>query len=60
MLQPSFAQEQTLPALLGLGSGVLSAMAYMQVVALSRIGEPEARTVFFLALAAPSQGWSPV
>ena len=47
MLQPSFAQEQTLPALLGLGSGVLSAMAYMQVVALSRIGEPEARTVFF-------------
>ncbi len=47
MLQPSFAQEQTLPALLGLGSGVLSAMAYMQVVSLSRIGEPEARTVFF-------------
>ena len=47
MLQPSFAQEQTMAALIGLGSGLLSALAYMQVVALSRIGEPESRTVFF-------------
>ena len=50
MLQPSFAQEQTTAALIGLGSGVLSAMAYMQVVALSRMGEPESRTVFFFGL----------
>ena len=50
MLQPSFAQEQTTAALIGLGSGLLSAMAYMQVVALSRIGEPESRTVFFFGL----------
>ena len=50
MLQPSFAQKQSLPAILGLLSGVLSAMAYLQVVALSRIGEPESRTVFFFGL----------
>lgn len=50
MLQPSFAQEQSTAALIGLGSGVLSALAYMQVVALSRMGEPESRTVFFFGL----------
>jgi len=50
MLQPSFAQEQTTAALIGLGSGLLSALAYMQVVALSRMGEPESRTVFFFGL----------
>ena len=50
MLQPSFAQEQTTAALIGLGSGLLSALAYMQVVALSRVGEPESRTVFFFGL----------
>jgi drug/metabolite transporter (DMT)-like permease len=50
MLQPSFAQEQSMPALIGLGSGLLSALAYMQVVALSRMGEPESRTVFFFGL----------
>jgi len=50
MLQPSFEQDQSWAALLGLLSGVLSAMAYMQVVALSRMGEPESRTVFFFGL----------
>ncbi|HEY4663485.1 MAG TPA: DMT family transporter [Comamonas sp.] len=50
MLQPSFAQEQSTAALIGLGSGLLSALAYMQVVALSRIGEPESRTVFYFGL----------
>lgn len=50
MLQPSFAQEQTMAALIGLGSGLLSALAYMQVVALSRIGEPESRTVFYFGM----------
>lgn len=50
MLQPSFAQDQRWAALLGLFSGILSAMAYMQVVALSRLGEPESRTVFFFGV----------
>lgn len=48
LLQPSFANQQTLPALSGLLGGVMSALAYMQVVALARAGEPEMRTVFYL------------
>ena len=47
MLQPSFAQGQGTPALIGLGSGLLSALAYLQVAKLSRVGEPESRTVFY-------------
>nr|MBP7648132.1 DMT family transporter [Comamonas sp.] len=50
MLQPSFAQEESAAAFIGLASGLLSALAYMQVVSLSRIGEPESRTVFFFGL----------
>ena len=34
---------------MGLLSGLTAAFAYMQVVALSRIGEPETRTVFYFA-----------
>lgn len=56
MLQPSFAQAQLTPALIGLASGVLSALAYMQVVALSRMGEPESRTVFFFGLGCTIMG----
>lgn len=50
LLQPSFANQQTLPAFSGLMGGVMSALAYMQVVALARAGEPEMRTVFYLGL----------
>lgn len=50
MLQPSFAQAQASAALIGLTSGLLSALAYMQVVTLSRMGEPESRTVFFFGV----------
>jgi drug/metabolite transporter (DMT)-like permease len=50
MLQPSFSQAQSAAAMIGLGSGLLSALAYMQVVALSRLGEPESRTVFYFGL----------
>lgn len=57
MLQPSFAQAQTQAALIGLFSGLLSALAYMQVVALSKIGEPESRTVFFFGLGCTAAGF---
>lgn len=57
MLQPSFAQEQTSVALIGLASGLLSALAYMQVVTLSRKGEPESRTVFFFGLGCTVAGF---
>lgn len=52
LLQPSLAvREQGTAALVGSVSGLLSAMAYMQVSALARAGEPEARTVFYFCVA---------
>jgi drug/metabolite transporter (DMT)-like permease len=50
MLRPSVQQNQALAALIGLCSGLCSAFAYMQVSALSRIGEPEVRTVFYFSV----------
>lgn len=52
LLRPSIGQgpEQALGALVGLLSGMCAALAYMQVMALSRLGEPESRTVFYFAL----------
>jgi drug/metabolite transporter (DMT)-like permease len=47
MLRPTIAQHQTFAGLIGLLSGLLSAFAYMQVMALGKIGEPEVRTVFY-------------
>lgn len=40
----------------GLMSGLTAAFAYMQVVALSRLGEPEARTVFYFAVGSAVAG----
>lgn len=74
VLQPSFEQQQFGYGLAGLMSGVLAAMAYMQVTALGRAGEPEYRVVFYfsvggtllgtLAMAhsglSPHRGWGPL
>ncbi|MES2299841.1 MAG: DMT family transporter [Pseudomonadota bacterium] len=48
-LRPAFAAQQWLGAALGLSSSVLSAMAYMQVRKLGKLGEPEYRVVFFFS-----------
>ncbi len=56
MLKPSVEGSQGFAGLLGLLSGLTAAFAYMQVVALSRIGEPEARTVFYFAVGAAVAG----
>lgn len=56
VLQPSFSEELALPALVGLFSGLTSALAYLQVAALARAGEPEVRTVFYFSLAAIAFG----
>jgi len=40
----------------GLLSGIFSAFAYLQVTALSRVGEPESRTVFYFSLGAVLAG----
>jgi drug/metabolite transporter (DMT)-like permease len=50
MLRPTVEQNQIFAGLIGLMSGFVSAFAYMQVMALGRIGEPETRTVFYFAI----------
>lgn len=50
MLRPTVDGNQGFAAVVGLLGGMCAALAYMQVVALSRLGEPETRTVFFFAL----------
>jgi drug/metabolite transporter (DMT)-like permease len=49
MLRPTIEQHQVFAGLVGLLSGLLSAFAYLQVMALGKIGEPEVRTVFYFA-----------
>ena len=50
VLQPTFAQDQWLHGLVGLASGVLAGVAYLQVSALGRAGEPGERVVFYFSL----------
>ena len=50
LLNPRMAGNDPLAALLGLVSGMMSALAYLQVSALGRAGEPETRTVFYFSL----------
>lgn len=56
MLRPSLAQNQAYAGMVGLMSGMTAAFAYMQVVALSRLGEPESRTVFYFAVGSAVAG----
>ncbi len=50
LLRPTMVPDQVFAGLVGLLSGIGAAFAYMQVMALSRLGEPEERTVFYFAL----------
>ena len=50
ILRPTLEQNQLFAGLIGLMSGLLAALAYLQVTALGRVGEPEERTVFYFAL----------
>ncbi len=56
MLRPTLAHDQALAAVVGLLSGIVAAFAYLQVMALGRIGEPEARTVFYFAVGSALAG----
>ena len=56
VLRPSLDQNQAFAGLIGLMSGMTAAFAYMQVVALSRLGEPESRTVFYFAVGSAVAG----
>jgi drug/metabolite transporter (DMT)-like permease len=56
MLRPSFEQHQAFAGIVGLLSGMTAAFAYMQVMTLGRLGEPESRTVFYFALGSAVAG----
>ncbi|STQ91644.1 DMT family transporter [Iodobacter fluviatilis] len=50
LLKPTFESAQWLAGLMGLGSGLLSGVAYFNVNKLGQAGEPEWRTVFYFSL----------
>jgi drug/metabolite transporter (DMT)-like permease len=50
LLRPTLASDQALPSAVGLLSGLGAALAYMQVTALTRLGEPASRVVFYFSL----------
>jgi len=49
LLRPTIEQNQLFAGVIGLLSGLGAALAYMQVAALGRLGEPESRTVFYFS-----------
>lgn len=50
MLRPTLDQNQLFAGLIGLLSGMGAALAYLQVTALGKVGEPEGRTVFYFSI----------
>jgi S-adenosylmethionine uptake transporter len=56
MLRPTLDQNQLFAGLVGLLSGMGAAMAYMQVTALGKAGEPDGRTVYYFALSSALAG----
>lgn len=55
-LRPTIDQNQLFAGLIGLLSGMSAALAYMQVTALGRAGEPVGRTVFYFAVGTTATG----
>ena len=49
-LRPTIDHDQLFAGVIGLLSGMGSALAYMQVTALGKVGEPEERTVFYFSI----------
>ncbi|MDX8386381.1 MAG: DMT family transporter [Gallionella sp.] len=54
LLHPTLEQEQLFPGLLGLISGFLAGIAYLNVKQLGILGEPAPRIVFYFSLIATS------
>jgi len=59
LLHPTLQRDQLLPGLLGLISGFLASVAYLNVKQLALLGEPDTRTVFYFTLIATlcGAGW---
>ena len=49
VLRPTISPDQMMAGLVGLASGMLSALAYLQVTTLGRVGEPEIRVVYYFS-----------
>jgi S-adenosylmethionine uptake transporter len=56
VLRPTLDQQQLWYGLVGLLSGVLAALAYLQVSALGRVGEPEDRVVLYFSIGGVAAG----
>ncbi|HJT51913.1 MAG TPA: DMT family transporter [Nitrosospira sp.] len=56
ILQPAMERDQVWGGLMGLLSGLLTALAYMQISALGRAGEPEDRVVFYFSVGSMAGG----
>ena len=56
MLRPTLDQNQLFAGLIGLLSGLGAALAYLQVTALGKVGEPEGRTVFYFSVGSALAG----
>lgn len=56
VLRPTMDSHQLWYGVAGLLSGMLAAIAYLQVTALGRIGEPEYRVVFYFSLGGMAAG----
>ncbi|MFM7704928.1 MAG: DMT family transporter [Rubrivivax sp.] len=50
VLQPTIRADQWLHGLVGLASGALAALAYVQIIDIARAGEPEERVVFYFSI----------
>ncbi|SEL53492.1 DMT family transporter [Nitrosovibrio tenuis] len=56
VLQPTMERDQLWGGLMGLLSGLLTALAYLHVAALGRAGEPEDRVVFYFSVGSIAAG----
>ncbi|EGF31702.1 putative permease of the drug/metabolite transporter (DMT) superfamily [Oxalobacteraceae bacterium IMCC9480] len=56
LLQPAMHASQWMGALIALASGMLAALAYLQVRELGKMGEPESRVVFYFSLTSTLAG----
>lgn len=56
LLRPTLDHDQFLAGLVGLISGMSASLAYIQLAALGRVGEPETRTVFYFSMGSSAVG----